>query len=154
MLFRTIFNITPRLTHLTLNDLHPALIPACLSNVDVLLELRVVSLHEDASIDLDVLRKLSAMDSLEEVSFAVDLNEPVDFSGFSALKKLEMNPLLPRAPLPPLLNGLGVAGAPISILPPPMTLSLRNALSWDRRVNIPSGETIPLGSSSSTVPRS
>ncbi len=90
MLFRTIFDITPRLTHLTLNDLHPALIPACLSNVDVLLELRVVSLHEDASIDLDVLRKLSAMDSLEEVSFAVDLNEPVDFSGFSALKKLEM----------------------------------------------------------------
>ena len=94
MLFRTVFDIAPLLTHLTINDVHTTLLPACLSNVGVLRGLRAVSLYHDASVDLHILRTLSTMGSLEEISFATDidwLDEPVDFSGFPTLKKLEMS---------------------------------------------------------------
>ena len=101
MLFRTIFTTVPFLTHLTLRDTHPALLRACLSNVDVLLGLRAVSLYEYSSVDFGTLRKLSSMESLEELSFGVDLdwlNRPVDFSGFSSLKTLKITFMSGSAP--------------------------------------------------------
>ncbi|KAI1791120.1 hypothetical protein LXA43DRAFT_1082805 [Ganoderma leucocontextum] len=93
MLFRTIFDIAPLLTHLAVKDIHQALLPACLSNISVLRRLRMASLYEERSIDVDILRTLSSMESLEEISFGIDidwLEEPVDFSGFSPLKKLDI----------------------------------------------------------------
>ena len=94
MLFRTVFDIAPLLTHLTFKDVHHTILPTCLSNVAILRGLRAVSLCHDASVDLGILRTLSTMESLEEISFATDidwLDEPVDFSGFPTLKKLEMS---------------------------------------------------------------
>ncbi|KAM5537991.1 hypothetical protein V8D89_008467 [Ganoderma adspersum] len=92
MLFRTIFDVAPLLTHLTFADINHMLLSACLSNVNNLQGLRVLSLCQNVSVDLDILRSLSSIGSLEELSFAVDidwLDEP-SFSGFSTLKKLEM----------------------------------------------------------------
>ncbi|KAI1791138.1 hypothetical protein LXA43DRAFT_1012547 [Ganoderma leucocontextum] len=92
MLFRTIFNVATHLTHLAIDDvdIHEALLPACLSNLRVLRMLRVVSLDQNAPANLDVLRTLSSVESLEELSFAVGSIEPIDFIGFPALKKLRM----------------------------------------------------------------
>lgn len=94
MLFRTIFSTAPQLTQLIIRDIDGALLPACLANARVLRELRVHSLEHRVSVDLDTLRAMSSMESLEELSFNFDaLEDFVDFSGFSALKKLEMTVL-------------------------------------------------------------
>ncbi|KAM5537988.1 hypothetical protein V8D89_008464 [Ganoderma adspersum] len=93
MLFRTVFNITPHLTHLAINDVDEALIPACLSNLSVLPMLRVVSLDQNEPVNLDALRKLSTVASLEELSMAVgdfEVGLP-DFVGFPSLKRLEIS---------------------------------------------------------------
>ena len=93
MLFRTIFNITPHLTHFTIDNVDEALIPACLSNLSVLSMLRVVSLDQNEPVNLDALRKLSTVASLEELSMAVgefEVGLP-DFVGFPSLKRLEIS---------------------------------------------------------------
>ncbi len=91
MLFRTIFNIAPHLTHLLINDIHDALFPACLSNLPALRTLRMVSLDQDEPVNSGVLRMLSSVESLEELSIAVSSIGHVDFSGFPALKKLDVS---------------------------------------------------------------
>ena len=91
MLFRTIFNTAAQLTQLIIRDVDEALLPACLVHARVLRQLRVEFLEHRTSVGLDTLRAVSSMDSLEELSFSFDaLEDLVDFSGFSALKKLEM----------------------------------------------------------------
>ncbi|KAM5543084.1 hypothetical protein V8D89_003468 [Ganoderma adspersum] len=90
MLFRSVFKAAPHLTHLAIHDTHEALLPACLSNIGVLHKLRVVSLDEDESVNLDVLRTLSSVESLEELSIGVESIDGVDFAGFPAIRKLNV----------------------------------------------------------------
>ena len=94
-LFRTIFDAAPKLTYLAVNDTHPAIIPACLSSIQVLDELRVLSLDNAACISSDVLSTLSRLERLEELTFAVKPKEGslVDFRGFPRLKTLDMSVL-------------------------------------------------------------
>ena len=96
MLFRTIFDIAPHLTHLVLRDIEDKLLPACLSHARLLRGLHVTSFDHGVFIGFDTLRIMSAMEALEELSFGFDpLSEDlVDFSGFNALKTLEMTVLL------------------------------------------------------------
>ncbi|KAM5543083.1 hypothetical protein V8D89_003467 [Ganoderma adspersum] len=102
MLFRTIFDIAPHLTYLVLRDIEDKLLPACLSHARRLRGLRVTSFDHGVFIGFDTLRIMSAMEALEELSFDFDaLSEGlVDFSGFNALKTLEMTVLLtPTRPI-------------------------------------------------------
>lgn len=99
MLFRTIFDIAPRLTHLILRDIEDVLLPACLSHARPLRGLRIESATCEVSVNLDTLRILSAMQSLQELSFDFhELDDTIDFSGFPALRKLEIGVMsgLPR----------------------------------------------------------
>ncbi|PIL33602.1 hypothetical protein GSI_04225 [Ganoderma sinense ZZ0214-1] len=94
MLFRKTFNTVPHLTHLTIYDTGTggAMFSACLSNsnIDMLRNLRRVSLDEEESVNLDVLRSLSFLESLEELTIGIDSIDDVDFVGFPALTKLSV----------------------------------------------------------------
>ena len=90
MLFRTIFNVAPHLTHLIISDTHDVLLSDCLSNLRTLHTLRVASLDQGALADLTVLRMLSFVESLEELSIGIGYRDRVDFCGFPALKKLNI----------------------------------------------------------------
>ncbi|PIL33643.1 hypothetical protein GSI_04266 [Ganoderma sinense ZZ0214-1] len=91
MLFRTIFNVTPHLTHLVIRHSHQALFHPCLSNLPILHMVHVVCLDQDEPANVDVLRTLSSVESLEELSIAVGAIDRVDFCGFPALKKLNVS---------------------------------------------------------------
>ncbi|KAM5537992.1 hypothetical protein V8D89_008468 [Ganoderma adspersum] len=98
MLFRSVFHdAAPDLTHLMIYDVGGAIFPACLSHIGVLRKLRVVTLDQDESTSLDVLRTLSSVETLEELVIGVDSIDSIDFSGFPEVTKLNIN--IVRAPL-------------------------------------------------------